>query len=226
MRYLIIFAKEPTDGEVKIRLSACLNEDQRIALYQCFLQDTLEMARRAPCQAIKIFYVAKNGPVLLQSLAGDAELREQKGEHPGERMHHAFSSVLRGSGDKCVLIGSDAPDLPVELIARAFSALEDHDVVLGPAADGGYYLVGSKEPCAQVFEGVVWGSAEVFNKTKQNVEALGKNVFVLDGWFDVDDPVSLGALMIRLQDSDRARWTRGFLEVGQRGDNTAHAFMK
>jgi len=119
---------------------------------------------------------------------------EQEGDTLGERLRNAFDRLLVDAGDRAVIIGSDSPDIPLRHIKRAFTLLRRRDVVLGPAADGGYYLVGLRTPSPDLFEDVPWGGPTVFDRTVRAVERSGLSLSVLPLWYDVDDASSLGLL--------------------------------
>jgi rSAM/selenodomain-associated transferase 1 len=139
-RILIIFAKEPKKGRVKTRLAAHLSQRGSLALYKELLMNTVELARRIKCtKRIMAYDSNDNDTSFLKKIASDFEFYKQKGENLGSRMFDAFKSIL-ADNTEAVIIGSDSPNLPKSYIDKAFDELSKHDLVLGPAFDGGYYL--------------------------------------------------------------------------------------
>jgi glycosyltransferase A (GT-A) superfamily protein (DUF2064 family) len=114
----------------------------------------------------------------------------------------AFFAAAFRSGERVVLIGSDSPDLPAEFIAEAFSSLATHDVVLGPSADGGYYLVGAARRVPPIFEGIAWSTPDVWPQTVALLS--GCRWCQLPRWYDVDTGEDLHKLMARLAESSPA----------------------
>jgi len=190
-RILIVFAKEPEKGKVKTRLSGCLSPRQCLKLYKGLLKETVVLARSAGCgQKIIAYDSGGQNPEFLKKIAGDFKFHRQKGRGLGERMFNAFKSALADQA-KAVIIGSDSPGLPVSRIRRAFELLDENDLVLGPANDGGYYLIGLKKPCQKIFTGIEWSSRSVFKKTLVRAGKLKKKTAVLDFWHDIDTPQDL-----------------------------------
>jgi len=141
--------------------------------------------------------------VALASLCGASEalgsvdaahVYEQRQEGMGERLCGAFEDAFARGACNPVLIGSDSPTLPGELIASASRALEAHDVVIGPAVDGGYYLIGLRRPCPRLFEGIDWSTDRVLAQTQQRAREAGLAVFYLPYWYDIDTAADLELL--------------------------------
>jgi rSAM/selenodomain-associated transferase 1 len=127
----------------------------------------------------------------------------QAGADLGERMKNAFQHCFADGFDDVIIIGSDIPDLPPEIFAEAFAALENRGAVIGPAADGGYYLIGfRKETFApEAFEGIVWSTQAVFAETVARLERVGVGVHLLPSWRDVDTVDDLRDLVRRHRDT-------------------------
>lgn len=224
-RTLIVFAKEPLPGAVKTRLKSCFPETDLTRLYKAFIKDTLAIAHKTrntkmilafssirtpplrlyPSTIELISGMCKiTKPLYLESVGAGFELIEQKGRTLGDRMHNAFVYAHNNKSNKTVIIGTDSPTLPADMIEKAFRALSRKDVVIGPSVDGGYYLIGLKAPCAEIFNGVRWSSASVLKKTLDNAQSLGKTTALLEEWYDVDDRLSLKRLQDDLRKSTRA----------------------
>lgn len=194
-RCLIVFAREPQKGKVKTRLSGVLTQKQSLDLYKAFVRDTLDSARKVKADTrIIAFDSGAGAPAFLKKIAPDFLMMKQKGRTLGDRLHNAFLSQA-GTGKRIVIIGSDAPTLPAKHIEEAFIELEKADVVLGPAFDGGYYLVGLEKPCRGLFQGIRWSSSGVLHQTMAKAKKTGMSVGLLKEWYDVDDSKSFAFLM-------------------------------
>ncbi len=194
---LIIFAREPKKGNVKTRLSRHLSEMECLKLYKRFLKNAVLLARKIKhCRRIIAYDSDNQNPSFLKKIAPDFGFYKQKGENLGEKMFDAFKAFAI-TNTKTIIIGSDSPGLPETYINRAFDELNGKDLVLGPAYDGGYYLIGLKKPDWGIFEGIKWGYSSVFDKTLKNAKKLKKKIAVLDFWYDIDRPEDLKYLKRR-----------------------------
>lgn len=170
---LIIFARDPVPGMVKTRLIPLLGEGGACALYVKLLQRTLKVAMQCPEVDIELWTDTKTPSATLCSLLAEHSIRpryQQPGDL-GQRMHHAISDALSRSGS-VVLIGADCPDWRAQDLAQALGHLQRHDVVLAPAMDGGYVLIGCRRNVPELFSDIPWGSDQVFEKTKRRLQAL------------------------------------------------------
>lgn len=204
-RRIGIFFKSPVAGRVKTRLCPPLTPDEAATLYAAFLADTLALCRRVPGAEVTLFHAGDSPtPDPRTGLPGAADLPclPQRGEDLGARMADALDR-LRDEADgpvRALLVGTDHPDLPVAHLEAAFAALATHDLVLGPATDGGYYLVGLSRPAPGLFEGVAWSTEVVYRQQVERAERLGLSRAELPPWHDVDTPADLAALRARLAD--------------------------
>jgi rSAM/selenodomain-associated transferase 1 len=195
---LMVFARAPVEGAVKRRLAAALGPARALALYQAFLDDACALAgavASSGARAVLAVAGAVDHPAIAR-LAREHGLAvvEQRGDDLGARMAHAIASQL-AYGPVCV-IGSDSPTLERALVEDAFARLERHDVVLGPATDGGYWLVGARRPAPELFAGVEWGSDRVLTETLARLRACDHAL--LPFWYDVDDAAGLELLRAHL----------------------------
>jgi rSAM/selenodomain-associated transferase 1 len=144
----ILFLKYPERGAVKTRLANALGDDITYKLYCCFLADISAMTRQIKAQTIIVY----SGPAGVSFLDFPGiQCFRQQGNNIGERMYQAFLDVFAQGFARCVLTGSDSPDLPAGLVNDAFDKLNLADAVLGPSADGGYYLIGCKQQSTSVY---------------------------------------------------------------------------
>ena len=197
----------PVPGAVKTRLSPPLSPDQASELYRAFLSDLFRRVSRPGKHDITIFYSGDDPGTLDGLVPPRARLEPQRGNDLGERLRNAFGLLLKdGAADMpAVIIGSDSPDIPVTYIKRAFQKLRHRDVVVGPAVDGGYYLVGLKDPAPGIFDDISWGEEVVYEQTLRAIEALDLTMGTLPYWYDVDSFEGLRTL----KNSVRARVMEG-----------------
>jgi rSAM/selenodomain-associated transferase 1 len=183
---LLAVAKQPAPGQTKTRLSPPLNSTQAAELYECFLYDTLEIMRAVPEVIPKIVYLPKDAQDYFRVLAPDMGLIQQRGASLGERLDNLLQDVLLQGADKAVVINSDIPTLPPDYLVRAFEQLSEADVVLGPAQDGGYYLIGMKEPHPGLLRNVKMSTQNVLRDTLNLARRSGVSTSLLPEWYDVD----------------------------------------
>jgi rSAM/selenodomain-associated transferase 1 len=200
---LVVFARQPTPGEVKTRLADRIGDERAAALYAAFVAD---LARRLRAASVPVCWA------VAPPLEGFAErfglaprdCLAQPGGDLGARMHAAFLEMSRRGFSRCALIGSDLPQLPLERVERSLGALDEADLVLGPARDGGYYLIAMREP-RDVFTGIRWSSAGVLDATLARAESLGLRAALLEEDFDVDTAEDLDRLRALLASRPEVR---------------------
>lgn len=192
---LLVFVKFPEIGKVKTRLARKTGEENALALYRCFVEDTLAVSLHAGYRPMVFFEPGEARKDMIEWLGTDLVYEAQQGDHLGERMCAAFRKAFSGC-ERAVLIGTDIPDLSPSLLHEAFGSLETHDTVIGPACDGGYYLIGFRSGCLppDVFGPLPWGSSRVFQRTMGILNDKGLRVHRLPEWPDIDDYDDLEAL--------------------------------
>jgi len=214
-RCLIVFAREPQKGKVKTRLRTCLSEPQCLDLYRAFLKDTISLTKNIQCESRILAYESNSkNPNYLRKIARNFKLYRQRGRDLGRRMYEAYKFAKSKKASKVVIIGSDSPTLPPSYIREAFKRLDRNDVVIGPSHDGGYYLIGLKEPCFGIFKDIKWSSNKVLKDTVKKAKDLKKRVAMLKRWYDVDGPVALNYLrrdLKKKKDIKIAKWTKRYL---------------
>lgn len=216
---LVLFARPPKRGEVKTRLAAELGAEKALALYRAFLLDSIDLLHRVSPHGIRPAIAwsdgaAAAGTEFAEVLRGVAIL-EQQGDDLGQRMSGALADLLARGHDRVAIIGADTPSLPIEHVLRAFELLRDRDIVIGPSADGGYYLLGARHVVPEIFRGIPWGTERVLEETLKVLKILGLPRVTLPVWRDVDGPEGLEELrrnLAGLRENDpTARHTRQVL---------------
>lgn len=186
------FAREPVAGKAKTRMQPYLDAEAACRLHEALVLWTAQKLTRALPGKVEMWV----GGSVEHPLFGRCEsemgmvLRRQQGADLGERMYYALRDGLERA-DKVVLVGSDCPQLDANYLQQAFAALDNADVVLGPALDGGYVLIGCRNITREVFVGVEWGSAEVYAQTIALLAASGLGCQSLAALADIDRPSDL-----------------------------------
>lgn len=186
--HIALMTRAPVEGEVKTRLAAAIGPAQALQVHLELLAATLDAATRLPLAPVSIRVAGDPRHPLLAKLARRRALRlHRQGDGDlGERMAAVFDQVLRQAGF-CVLIGSDCPPLTAEYLNDACAALAaGRDLVLGPAEDGGYVLIGLRAPQPALFEAMPWGSARVAERTLAAARASGLDCHRLPVLWDLD----------------------------------------
>jgi uncharacterized protein len=214
LRTLAILARSPQDdvGTIKTRLAPHLpDRADRAALYGALLTDTLSLARSLAELAVRVCITPPDAAQAFLELGVDpGELRPQRPGDLGDRQRGVFEDLFQEGAEAVVLIGSDLPALPPAHLTRAFEALaaDPGAVVLGPSADGGYYLVGlarrgdaaAPEGVPPIFEDIRWSTPHALDDTIAAAGRAGRRVALAPAWFDVDDREGLDRLRQLLQD--------------------------
>ena len=193
-KVLIIFVKYPQAGRVKTRLAKSIGKDKAACLYKEFVQDTISQTRSSRYRQV-IFYTPKNKrQEISQWLGNDLSYYSQEGKDLGQRMYKAFDLILKVASSQAVIIGSDSPLINKRNIARAFKVLERKDCVIGPAQDGGYYLLGLKKPNKDIFKNIDWSTDRVLNQTLKLLTNRKISYSLIEPGFDVDTAEDLARL--------------------------------
>ena len=207
---LVIFAKAPIPGEVKTRLCPPLTPDEAATLHGSFVLDMLERTKLAVAKLQLPFHrylaCAPSSELVFFKIMEERQgvrLLDQVGENLGQRMHRTFVDLFAKGYTHVIIMGTDVPTLPLSVYQEAFTMLGRSDVVLGPALDGGYYLIGLKQPAEQLFTGVPWSTDQVLAVTQQQANALGLSVELTTAWRDVDTIEDLQALITECREDNK-----------------------
>jgi len=189
---LIIFAREPKDGKTKTRLLKALPVKTVTQIYKKFVKHILNMVKSVKCTEKFIYYVGTGASIpFLRQFEKYFILKRQMGKDLGIRMHRAFTHCAKHKFTKIIIIGTDCLTLTDHDIQKAFDKLTTFDCVLGPANDGGYYLIGLKAPEKELFGGITWSSNLVLDQTVKKLNQLNKSYYLLREQEDIDTIESL-----------------------------------
>jgi len=182
-RALLIFTRNPEPGKCKTRLAASIGDEAALDIYRFLLRHTAAIARELNGVDTFVYFSDRPGDGSFWD-SSVFQYRLQKGEDLGARMLKAFREAFSMGYSEVVLIGSDLYDLSTADLEASFRELVGHEVVIGPASDGGYYLIGMKHPIPALFKGKQWGKDSVLQDTLADLE--GFRSFLLPVRNDVD----------------------------------------
>lgn len=205
-----MLAKWPRAGRAKRRLGQRVGSNSATSLARAFLVDTLALSRRCGADEVVVAYAPPAARAAFATLAPAAHLVAQPRAGFGTRLRSALDAG-QAKGKRVVLIGTDSPTLPAAIIRRGFAHLERVNCVLGPAIDGGYYLIGARERLPDsLFARMPWSSDAVASETLRRARDAGLRVALLPTWYDVDDEAGLARLATD-RGLSRARHTQAAL---------------
>lgn len=199
---LIIFAKAPIPGQVKTRLCPPLTPDEAATLHGSFVLDMLERTKTAVAtlrlpmdRFLACAPAASHVFFKIMEERQGVRLMDQVGEDLGARMANVFTAMFARGYKQVLIVGTDVPSLPLTHYQQALSLLANHNVVLGPAQDGGYYLIGLTGVVPELFVDIPWSTDHVLTLTKQKADQLGLKTALLPEWRDIDTIDDLQALI-------------------------------
>ena len=182
--HLIVFMRNPVAGKVKKRLSLRVGPDVALEIFRKLYKHTLATVDDLPYH--KLLYFSEYIDEAISYPYKELKVSLQSGADLGERMKRAFEQSFENSAKRVVLIGTDCPEINTSVIAEAFEELGDHEVVIGPAEDGGYFLIGMSKPNYQIFDQKQWGGENVLIDTIKDLTFNNVSFIVLDMLYDVD----------------------------------------
>ena len=193
---LVIMAKAPELGKVKTRLAASFGDEEALKIYKKLLNYTLRESNCALWESIVYF----TGKADSEVNTYDFSIATQTGENLGNRMDNAFKAEFKNGAERVAMIGTDCAGLTLGHIERAFGMLKLHDLVLGPANDGGYYLIAMNQPHSELFQNVPWSSEHVLEITKEIAEENHLSMGFLEELVDVDTESDLESYQWLIKD--------------------------
>lgn len=181
---LLIFIKNPELGKVKTRIAQTAGNERALEIYLKLLRHTREVSLQVDARRVLFYsdFIDEGDDWSSQ----DFQKMVQHGSDLGERMSNAFLLGLIGPDDKAVIIGSDCSLLTADIVETAFAKLNDYPFVIGPATDGGYYLLGMNKHNSGIFKEIEWSTESVFSETIKKIEASDSKYFLLPELPDID----------------------------------------
>jgi len=226
--------KAPRSGEVKTRLIPPLRADEASFLSACFVRDILAnllaVSDSVPVDCFAAYSPLGSEAMFRDFLPQQVRLLPPRSVGLANSLPDAIEDLISGGYEGACLVNADSPTLPTSVLVEAIANLRapGERVVLGPATDGGYYLIGLKHPHRQLFRDIDWSTERVYQQTTERAASIGLEVVTLPAWYDVDDAASLGWLFRELLDGRRppqclrdgyvALHTREYLRVLSAGD--------
>lgn len=189
MNAVIVFVKYPSGGMVKTRLSKTLGTEFAVRFYKAMAQHTFQVCHSLPEKDKDLFLFYDNAEMtelVKKWVPAGFSFHLQEGNDLGGRMKAAFYRIFRKGYKKVIIIGTDCPQINVNIISKSFEELSQHDVVLGPSSDGGYYLLGMNKYFPYLFDNIEWSSISVLSETIKKIKAKKLEVFMLPRLIDID----------------------------------------
>src|SRR5262249_52335169 len=210
-RIVAIMAKAPRTGHVKTRLSPVFSADAIIELYRALVEDTIGLATRIRASTA-VVCPAADAEEIARWLQNDVRIVPQRGRGLADGLTSCFDLLCDPTARRVIAFNSDTPHLEPHVLESAFAALADHDVVIGPCDDGGYYLVGVTHPHPGLFDPIAMGTGSAFDALVARTRRLGLSAAVMSEQYDIDLPHDLRRLARELADDpDRAPRTAAVL---------------
>ena len=195
---LIVFVKAPRSGFVKTRLAATLGAEAACAAYGRLVEILLR--RISGLHRVELRFTPDDAEAEIGAwLRPGWDARPQGEGHLGARLHSAFAEAYAQGARRIVLIGSDCPEVSEADVVKAWAALARNDLILGPSADGGYWLIGLREPRPSLFDGIAWSTESVMDDTIGRASALGLRIELLRRLADVDTEADWKAFLTQGQ---------------------------
>ncbi|WP_187645607.1 TIGR04282 family arsenosugar biosynthesis glycosyltransferase [Streptomyces sp. TRM49041] len=194
---ILVMAKAPRPGTVKTRLHPLLSPQRCAELQAELIRHTMELTTAHTPRAYLAYALDSGGEAISTTVPAGVRLLRQRGGDLGQRLAAAVADAFADGAGPLTVIGTDAPTLTGDHLTAAFTVLEDHDVALGPALDGGYYLIGLREPRTSLFalDSEVWSTDRVLAQTRADARREGLSVGLLHPLRDLDTPEDASALL-------------------------------
>ncbi len=193
-QHLIIFTRYPEPGKTKTRLIPALGTVGAANLQRQMTEHTLSQVKQLQAStaiSLEVRFAGGDSQLMQDWLGSDLIYQSQGEGDLGKRMMRSLLYAFQKNAEQVVIIGTDCPGVNAEILATAFKQLHAFDLVLGPAVDGGYYLIGMRQLFAELFTNIDWGTSQVFAQTLEIAQKLNLSVFYLPTLADVDRPEDL-----------------------------------
>ena len=194
---LIVFTRYPEPGKAKTRLIPALGTQGAANLHRQLTEYTLSRVRELQGErptSVEVYFSGGNQQLMQDWLGADFVCKPQVDGDLGLRIVSAFDGAFSNGIEGALIIGTDCPDLSAKIMSEAFDGLILHDLVLGPALDGGYYLIGLRRVFPQLFAEIPWGTSEVLAKTIAIASSMNLSIAYLPPLADIDRPEDLAQL--------------------------------
>jgi hypothetical protein len=189
---LIVFLKQPQPGAVKTRLAEALGPETAAELYRAMAEEVVRRTHPRGGEYRRFFfYTPDEARCEMGGWFPVETWLPQRGEDLGTRMVAAFDEAFRRGARRAAIIGTDSPSVSRELVLEALTALDGHGLAVGPASDGGYYLLALGSPRPELFEGIAWSTPSVLAQTLERAATLGLRVRLLKSLTDIDTMADL-----------------------------------
>jgi rSAM/selenodomain-associated transferase 1 len=187
-RAVIIFAKAPEKGKVKTRLALGMDEDLAVSIYRKIVEKTIRTVLQTPFSPVICFSPAEKEKMMKDWLGRHLSYTIQKGDDLGQRISSAFGAAFENGFSQVLVIGSDIPGIEPNHLSEAFSLLKKNDAVIGPAYDGGYWLIGFNRNrfSPHVFADIPWSTEDVLDHTKEKCAGVGVSTALAAKLRDLD----------------------------------------
>lgn len=208
---ILVFAKRPAAGHVKTRLTPPLPPDEAATVYEACLRDCVKLAARQRARVEIWYHDEPRALDYFQTEMPHLVLHAQSSGDLGMKMLDAFTRSFADGAERVVIIGTDAPTLPENVLNAAFDDLHEVDVVIGPSTDGGYYMIGLRAKAFDagtlLFDSITWSGSDVFRKTMERAESAALTTRIMPGWYDIDTIDDLRQALLDARDeSNLGRW--------------------
>lgn len=184
--HLLVFVKYPEAGRVKTRLAQSIGSDPAARLYREWVEICVQRYRSLPNTQLTLFFDPIDKEEMFRQWLGNTigYLPQPQGDL-GHKLSYGFASLLK-ENRRAIALGTDSPDLPLDYLRQAADDLQQHDVVIGPAEDGGYYLIGLSRWLPELFVNIPWSTKVVFEETMKRIQEHKLRCQILPTWYDID----------------------------------------
>jgi rSAM/selenodomain-associated transferase 1 len=211
---IIVFTRFPVEGKVKTRLAKDMGDKFAVSFYRVCAEHTFTELLKVKETGSELFLFCSEESEIEQVMnwaGNNFKYYSQQGSDLGIKMYNAFDTVFKKEYKKVIIIGTDAPDVSMNIIQSAISVLDNYSVVIGPANDGGYFLLGFKSKLIDLFSGIEWSTDSVFDNTIEKLNNSKTNYFILEELTDIDTLEDL-QYWIKYHKGDAAHPIKVFLE--------------
>lgn len=201
LQRLIVFTRYPEPGKTKTRLIGALGKEGAANLHRQLAERTLRQVKSLSeygSSTVEVYFTGATEALMREWLGDNLVYQQQGNGNLGDRMAQAFDRAFSAGSEQVMIIGIDCPSIDAKLLLYAFEQLHSTDLVLGPAADGGYYLIGLRRMVPELFTGINWGTSRVLAQTLAHAQRLNLSVYQLPVLADIDRPSDLSSLPAEL----------------------------